>query len=148
MLRVCLTCLFFSYLRHRQYAVFCPHPLPRESGKIRIKCAGNDMETKSLVETGNDTCEFLSNFQASASATTDATSSRVVLGLQSLLSPRQTLFLLCLLVRGLCLVKMGKPEAALSDFTKACELESTAAVYHYQKASLLHNHLLRYVSVT
>lgn len=38
---------------------------------------------------------------------------------------------------------MGKPEAALSDFSKACELEPTVAVYHYQKASLLHHHFTR-----
>jgi len=46
-------------------------------------------------------------------------------------------------IRGLCLLKMGKLDAALSDFSKACELEPTAAVYHYQKASLLHHRLAR-----
>ncbi len=45
--------------------------------------------------------------------------------------------------RGLCLLKMGKLDAALLDFSKACELEPTAAVYHYQKASLLHHRLER-----
>lgn len=45
--------------------------------------------------------------------------------------------------RGLCLIKMGKLDAALSDFSKACELEPAAAVYHYQKASLLHHRLAR-----
>lgn len=45
--------------------------------------------------------------------------------------------------RALCLIKMGKLDAALLDFSKACELEPTVAVYHYQKASLLHHRLAR-----
>lgn len=40
-------------------------------------------------------------------------------------------------------MKMGKLDSALSDFSKACELQPTAAVYHYQKASLLHHRLGR-----
>lgn len=44
-------------------------------------------------------------------------------------------------------MKMGKLDSALSDFSKACELQPTAAVYHYQKASLLHHRLARCVLV-
>ena len=65
-------------------------------------------------------------------------------GLEQTLQPHRAPPNLVLSARGLCLIKMGKLDAALSDFSKACELEPTAAVYHYQKASLLHHRLARH----